>query len=777
MEKVCKFLEKKQAKDLARNRTGNVLVTLEIFNALIKRCPDDLNVFAMNINNVLSSVLKANDISLCELAEQVFQTYCRNLSIDLLVGDAQFIANFNQLAKDFIQLGSKSSGSSKAKIISLNAAKDISFLKSISESAENGKFLVEITIPFIIDEIHTKFTSVELLKTCKSLQSEHELSRKTTKVTTFDNSKHEDATKENNDKIDNNNNNDDNAVRNIFEVKDLSIDALKAFFSSTSSIQLAACCRMALGYITSNKTEQGWSCSLVEAITSWMPVQLRFLILNILTSKLEHEKLDEANRLLLLNCMTSLLSSSVNLVGLSVIDNLRLLISNQYQLMLGSNTTTSTSDKLVLAYSDAISSLATHTYYHDQIVDMIGEIIVKLNEAPIEALKNETVKSNKSINYKNYLETLLNNINNVLVVANDKKVVQRSSVPFDIFQSVINLLSVKFNILSDIELNEIYFKFLTILKLELTYECNGSTRPDHNNLISNNQVSIINLFYEQIEKIAANDNYNIRNYKILIELIGLLVNKFGTNAIVNGFPFFFDWQIVDFSVKSLAKSDLLKDNFGFLIIYYSTLFLKNDELQTKIESCISYRMTNDYWVVPISDNYGIIDNHKTKISLTKEEILEISKQTLIADYSDTIISSHYKYSNQPDMDTTIATSTDVDVSYVSNNNQANTTINNTIDKINLQTFSSLKEPAYLTRGENHSIKSAPLSARSVLNSKLNAPKVSELRSVIKNGISPQLHKSSQSIFTVDDKDQNAELSSILNDLHVSINEKGNLTLN
>jgi protein EFR3 len=220
------------------------------------------------------------------------------------------------------------------------------------------------------------------------------------------------------------------------EVRALAVRCLKHIFaigtgSNRGQIRLATA--LTLKYIASRNPptmtvaqtsphsgKQGnWATSLIEAVAKWTPVQDRFIIVVTAMETLVRSPIAESTlekQLTLATMIDWLLSSSINLIGLSVMDVLLGFIQHTLLLLqLGgrdskvvphpqqtdgldlfrdaSNTfeperglTQSVSEstaspirhELLLRLQKCIGDLATHIYYTDQISDMMTAILARL---------------------------------------------------------------------------------------------------------------------------------------------------------------------------------------------------------------------------------------------------------------------------------------------------------------------------------------------------------------------------------------------------------------
>ncbi|KAL9111914.1 MAG: hypothetical protein Q9227_003764 [Pyrenula ochraceoflavens] len=222
------------------------------------------------------------------------------------------------------------------------------------------------------------------------------------------------------------------------EVRVLAVRSLKQIFTagiSTNRGQIRTATTITLRFIANRKPtkvsqssispragRQGsWATSLMETVTRWTPVAERFIIVVTAVDTLLRSPVTESNLeepLTLATMIDWLLSSSINLIGLSVMDVLLGFIQHVLLLLqLGGRdsklaphpqqkeaidlfhdtpeqsegneesrgraepeaiTPSPTRQALLLCLQKCISSLATHIYYTDQIADMLQAILARL---------------------------------------------------------------------------------------------------------------------------------------------------------------------------------------------------------------------------------------------------------------------------------------------------------------------------------------------------------------------------------------------------------------
>ena len=158
-----------------------------------------------------------------------------------------------------------------------------------------------------------------------------------------------------------------------------------------------------------------WVTHLFRLITSWTPVQERFILIVTAVETLVKEPLKGSNlhvQLLFTDLIDDVLRSDLNLIGLSVMDVLLSLTTHIQRAIHsgapvvhsgGSTRNEPVTEKpmaqalLVQRLKDCIADLATHVYYSDQITDMISAIIYRIKQvAPVTQVagqQNPTVAS------------------------------------------------------------------------------------------------------------------------------------------------------------------------------------------------------------------------------------------------------------------------------------------------------------------------------------------------------------------------------------------------
>jgi len=281
----------------------------------------------------------------------------------------------------------------------------------------------------------------------------------------------------------------------------LALQCLKQIFEVNNTAQIRYATGAVLDFVTSKSSiSESWSTALLEMIAKWAPVQYRYLILITCQEALVRLPMTEdalPKQLILAHLISWLLASSVNLIGLSVMDVLLSFITHILRLLQldssprGSTVITPgqehdtsivlpsivlnesngigafglTADasnickELLEKLSFCVGNLGTHIYYSDQIADMISEILVRLKPpafASTVASTDPTVagsaigslsekqSSDEFFSFATARTTALKCVKEILTVANSRGGAQsgvgRNGVPLSVWDGTTWLL-------------------------------------------------------------------------------------------------------------------------------------------------------------------------------------------------------------------------------------------------------------------------------------------------------------------------------------------------
>ena len=413
------------------------------------KAPRDLPLYSRSVLTILDTVLRSKDINMIEESVPTFETYCKYVNAPSLSADQDRASHYQSVVQAYTNYASKQhleSWKSKQdfsmlirwRTAGLRAVRAI--VGSEALSSDSGKQLNTV-MPVILENLRLEDGDI-----LASLQQRAQTSEKTdfeiarkrrmsiATVATVD------TIEEQNPATASGTTADADKVAED-EVRVLAVRCLKQIFaagtgSNRGQIRLAT--TLTLKFIASRNPPQvplaedsrsrtgNWATSLIEAVTRWTPVQDRFIIVVTAMETLVRSPIAEPileKQLALATMIDWLLSSSINLIGLSVMDVLLGFINHTLLLLqLGGRdskisphhqqsdaldlfrdaqeqfnegaqvvegdrsrrdrTTESTPSavrrELLFRLQKCIGDLATHIYYTDQVSDMMAAILARL---------------------------------------------------------------------------------------------------------------------------------------------------------------------------------------------------------------------------------------------------------------------------------------------------------------------------------------------------------------------------------------------------------------
>lgn len=477
LRKVGAFLEKKTESDVWRLRSGyvssmlrprrlgattdppsrsNVLVTLQILEALIDKCGRDLPLFSSNALRILEIILSAQEVSLIEESVAAFHAFCVQYDTAQMSGDHEHRAQYDRILSLYASYASKSQPPKLKTPPSIPVSmryrtaglKAIKALVASPSFTEDDGYHCKTIIPVVLDNLvsgrqnyllvlqkrHDERLEKEKMPQHRRRQSQN-LSRAT--ISLDDDPTAAAGTTEDVDQ------------RAEEEVGLLALQTLQAIFSGDTRAHLRSATAHALAFSKaydrgrlegSQKEEMPghgtWGCQLFELMCRSTAVQDRFIILvtameGLIRSPIVETDLD--NQLVLTRIVRWLLRSSVNFIGLSIIDVLVSMIQHILLLLqLGGEgsqirphslkpdalhshptdsdgqvatsssgktdqvplvmevvkTASATRMQLLDELQQCTGDLATHVYYSDQIGDMVTALLLRLKPSPAPGVEN-----------------------------------------------------------------------------------------------------------------------------------------------------------------------------------------------------------------------------------------------------------------------------------------------------------------------------------------------------------------------------------------------------
>ncbi|KAH6846028.1 hypothetical protein B0T12DRAFT_217002 [Alternaria alternata] len=447
LQKVVDFLDKRATKDVWKVRTGNVQVTLQIVRALIEKCPRDLPLYASAVLHILRTILNSNDVTMVEESVPTFEALCAHQDPAALAADQDYIKKYEEIVQLYAQFASKETVKTGKAPVSWPVAvryrkAGLQALKAIASSeslgSETGRQLGAV-IPVILVNIHSESGAyLKRLEAREATKGEHDKELALRRRQSVSTARTDD---EDGDPIAASGTTEDADKLAEEEVGVLALQALRSIFQGVNRGQLRLATSAVLKFIASHvKSSQEatpsesshWATTLMALICAWVPVQDRYTIPvgaveALVRSPIVEDDLEQ--QLVLATIIDYLLASTINFIGLSVMDVLVGLISHSLLLLQlggpGSNivphhqqTTSVVGEKdpsnqssttnldavvtevvkkpsnvrlqLLDTVQRCMADLATHVYYTDQISDMVEAILSRLKPSRLLSVSSTT---------------------------------------------------------------------------------------------------------------------------------------------------------------------------------------------------------------------------------------------------------------------------------------------------------------------------------------------------------------------------------------------------
>ena len=447
---------------------SNVQVTLQILAAIIEKAPRDLSLYSKSVLTILDSVLRSDDVNMVEDSIPTFEAYCKVVTSASLTADQERAKQYLAIVQHYAGFAAKYKTSNKKagdsiplslrwRTIGLRAIRAV---VSSDALATDSTQQLNLVMPVILENMSLEEENIltslqQRAKTSERLDDESARRRRMSiaTVTTVDTIEGDPAAAV-----------ETTAGADKFaeeEVRTLALRCLKQIFSvgiGSTRGQTRLATALTLKFIASKNPPKAtaetsrsgtWATSLFEAIARWTPVQDRFIIVVTALETLVRSPMVEGvleKQLVLTTMIDWLLSSPVNLIGLSVMDVLLGLIQHMLVLLqlggpnarftpvhredtlgfyrdakeafdptsvlTGNNVGRASSKELVASpfrqellhrVQKCIASLSNHIYYTDQISDMLTAILARLKPSPLSdvpttaAAINDPIAATKAI--------------------------------------------------------------------------------------------------------------------------------------------------------------------------------------------------------------------------------------------------------------------------------------------------------------------------------------------------------------------------------------------
>ncbi|OQE15980.1 hypothetical protein PENFLA_c029G01658 [Penicillium flavigenum] len=417
LTKVGGFLEKRVARDVWRRRIGNVQVALHILAALIEKVPRDLPIYARSVMTVIDTVLRSNDINMVEESIVTFEVFCQHQDVAAIAADQGLAHQYREVVKTYTSFADPAFTSNPNTNLSPQVAirwrnaglRAVKAVVSSETLAADGGVSLKLCLPVILENLYSE--DEDLLTTLKAKLTEPDPNEreghKPRRMSV--NTVHTVETVEGDPELAAQSAADADRKAEL-GARLLALRCLEqTIVSGSNRGQIRTAVTVILQFISSKGFPQSekhvqiiegktgnWATSLIELITNWCPVQVRFIIL-ITAMEILHDTSPKEDALessfTILSVVDWLLRSSVNMIGLSVMDILFGLMHYASDILSPPERTGSAESEkkpnhqvevvqlsprrqdLLTLLEQCIGDLATHIYYGDQVADMMQAIL------------------------------------------------------------------------------------------------------------------------------------------------------------------------------------------------------------------------------------------------------------------------------------------------------------------------------------------------------------------------------------------------------------------
>jgi hypothetical protein len=371
---------------------------------------------------VVDTVLRSNDITMVEESIVPFEMFCRHQDIAAIAADHGLAQQYREVVRtyasfadpEFVSHSSTNFSPQVAirwRIAGLRAIKGV--VSSESLAADGGTSL-KICLPVILENLYSG--DQDLIPTLKAKLNEADSCDASKPRRMSVNTVHTVDTAEGDPELAAQSADDADRKAEL-GARLMALRCLEQIIVSGSNrgqIRIAVTVILRFisgkGFPQSEKHGQiigsnsgNWATSLIDLIANWCPVQLRFIILitamEILYDTSPKEEALESS-FTILSVVDWLLKSSVNMIGLSVMDILFGLMHYASDILSPPDRTRPDESKrqlngqidviqisprrqdLLTLLEQCIGSLATHIYYGDQVADMMRAILRRFKPTP-----------------------------------------------------------------------------------------------------------------------------------------------------------------------------------------------------------------------------------------------------------------------------------------------------------------------------------------------------------------------------------------------------------
>lgn len=663
LEKVIEFVKQKTNKDVRSRKSGNLQVTLVLMSALIEKCADNLNVFAMQVCEILLQILTLRELPLCKSLVSTYGIFCRKLDNGLFSGDKLFVSLFSKLTLEMISVGQAQldvdrTNAREWRLFSLLSSRHVFNCLVFNSSLSNN--FVALCVPLLARTVCNTVSKEKMRSRLQvNLNVEQDkvrtLSRTITSKSAATHRMSMADTEE--DSL-----NDD-------DLGDEAFCGLKTLFNTLSASQISEGVRAVEAFCYTEPTiDTEWGTTFFQTCASFIPVQLRFVALNTLLNKLTHLSDNTTAESHLFNEMQhvaryvlALVSSDFNMIGLSTSDVISQLLSLQKRLYLSLSDIGDRKEVACLSaiYSKCICNLSSHIYYFNQVRDSVEEIIAHVDGNLVQSLAENAKKALL------FVMTLLDTIHVILERLSERSnAIARHRGTLENLDLSLNLLTISHAYprfaqgISAADVSQLQAKYLKVVLFYLQNEMvlsneqsadlqdeseareNMLHTPNYNNYIDNHD-NIVRRIIHHSKGYFDEPSFTLENAREITVVLRTILDLTGINFVCNFVLSFDQWQITEASATLSARArdttaySLLISSLSALDRLYGDLLqsqLQGSTLARLIDSDVTARKSAGVWVSGARERDRPISGQDFRNEVTPSIIFDFFASTPLAQW-------------------------------------------------------------------------------------------------------------------------------------------------
>lgn len=521
LDKVVVFLEHKTRQDAKAGRVGNLHVTCALVLALIDKCSENLNSFAQKVIVILGTINALGDLPLCRSVVATYAVLCARLDGALFSGDQGFVDAFSAFSASLIKTGqlqlvAQKPSAGEWRLLALQALRHV--FGCLGYNTQLLTHFISMCVPLLAAAVHDarpvlqRHVSVSLERRMSHSELEHE-----------------------------------------------ALLGLKTLFNTLLLSQISAATR---AIVDVEKRDPEWLAAFLQMCALWIPVQLRFVALLVLSSlSLKKNTAEESIRYARLTLALVLLN--LNMIGLSITDVLQqfLALLGRVHLELAEEYSSEEVQVLSELHEQCVCSLASHIYYIDQVPDAVGLILVHIDSVALGAPGAPTARTHALI------LVLLDTVGNILRLLPTKPAtIARNHATLDTWDQLWLLMDLAgpyahlAAALTPPQRRALHDKYVEVF----AQFCSGELKPlraaNANRWIENpdNVLAHFCAFADRCLQ-APQPVYVVQG---LWKVLQLVLAATGVNFVHSFLPFFWRWQALA-PADAVAKT---RDTFAYLVL-------------------------------------------------------------------------------------------------------------------------------------------------------------------------------------------------------------------